>query len=479
MCPQSRNGLSVCTTPLNWAMGEAYTQGMVSQLLGGGQEPSAGKLASFFAVPAHAQVTEPKKKTKPKKEKAAAPPAKKAGSSPAKKKVRVKAHEKNQSGQTGFCAQPAASSEGFNPPPGVVHVALTEPSEKAGRKRKKSEIDDEDGEDGDDDSQNKKGIKEDKRPRRDRLKKASEKRTIFIGNVPLRTNKKKLTRLFKQFGEIESVRFRCAPVGDPTMKKRVAVITKEFHEKRHNISAYICFKEEEAAKEAVTLNGHLIDDFHLRVDLAKPELKNLNKRSVFVGNLPFAIEEESIREHFQDCGEIENVRVVRDRKTNLGKGFCYILFKSADSVSLALQLKNSELQKRQLRVQRCVDPAQKDAQGKKMKKAADRKQTNTDQKAKTRQTNKDQKIKRKKKTMWQPTNASATQVYQSHKTALKKKQRKVEKKKKKKSKADEVSRVLGPLQQPPENFVRSRGAGKPKPKRKDLKGGKKGKRGGR
>ena len=39
-----------------------------------------------------------------------------------------------------------------------------------------------------------------------------------------------------------------------------------------------------------------------------------------------AIEEESIRSHFEDCGEIENVRVIRDRKTNLGKGFCYILF---------------------------------------------------------------------------------------------------------------------------------------------------------
>ena len=39
------------------------------------------------------------------------------------------------------------------------------------------------------------------------------------------------------------------------------------------------------------------------------------------------IEEENIRIHFEDCGEIENVRVIRDRKTNLGKGFCYILFK--------------------------------------------------------------------------------------------------------------------------------------------------------
>lgn len=39
------------------------------------------------------------------------------------------------------------------------------------------------------------------------------------------------------------------------------------------------------------------------------------------------IEEESVREHFSDCGEIENVRIVRDRRTCLGKGFGFLTFK--------------------------------------------------------------------------------------------------------------------------------------------------------
>ena len=53
-------------------------------------------------------------------------------------------------------------------------------SHRAGSKRKVSSTAD-DEED---------GIVDEKRPRRDRLKKTNEKRTVFVGNVPLTTNKK-------------------------------------------------------------------------------------------------------------------------------------------------------------------------------------------------------------------------------------------------------------------------------------------------
>jgi len=37
-------------------------------------------------------------------------------------------------------------------------------------------------------------------------------------------------------------------------------------------------------------------------------------------------EEEPLRQVFNDCGEIKAVRIVRDSKTGLGKGFGFILF---------------------------------------------------------------------------------------------------------------------------------------------------------
>lgn len=44
------------------------------------------------------------------------------------------------------------------------------------------------------------------------------------------------------------------------------------------------------------------------------------KLSVFVGNLPFALEDEALRAKFENCGDIESVRIVRDKQTNIGKG---------------------------------------------------------------------------------------------------------------------------------------------------------------
>jgi len=38
------------------------------------------------------------------------------------------------------------------------------------------------------------------------------------------------------------------------------------------------------------------------------------------------IEEETVRDHFKDCGEIQDIRLIRDKKTCLGKGFGYINF---------------------------------------------------------------------------------------------------------------------------------------------------------
>lgn len=66
---------------------------------------------------------------------------------------------------------------------------------------------------------------------------------------------------------------------------------------------------------------------------------------------PFlAAEEEELWQLFQSCGEIESVRLVRDRRTDIGKGFGYVNFKSADSVELALQMGEVKLRDRVLRI---------------------------------------------------------------------------------------------------------------------------------
>jgi nucleolar protein 12 len=49
-----------------------------------------------------------------------------------------------------------------------------------------------------------------------------------------------------------------------------------------------------------------------------------NKKAVFLGNLNFKTQEEDIMKLFSKCWEGENVRLVRDATTGIGKGFGYV-----------------------------------------------------------------------------------------------------------------------------------------------------------
>ena len=93
---------------------------------------------------------------------------------------------------------------------------------------------------------------------------------------------------------------------------------------------------------------------HLRVDIANKSKAHDNKRSLFLGALPFDLADEDVYAHFASCGPIEYVRIIRDNKTGIGKGFGYVQFKTSDTVALGLKLDGSVLNERKIRVSRCV-----------------------------------------------------------------------------------------------------------------------------
>jgi nucleolar protein 12 len=62
------------------------------------------------------------------------------------------------------------------------------------------------------------------------------------------------------------------------------------------------------------------------------------------------VTEDEVRSHFTSCGNIESVRIVRDRKTGISRGIGYVNFIEEDSVSLALELNNTLLKNTKLRV---------------------------------------------------------------------------------------------------------------------------------
>jgi nucleolar protein 12 len=84
--------------------------------------------------------------------------------------------------------------------------------------------------------------------------------------------------------------------------------------------------KEDAIKAAENLNQFVIGEKHIRVDLDSKEEGKENdfETSIFIGNLPWVINEEDLRKHFNDAGKILNVRIIRDKETFIGKGIAYI-----------------------------------------------------------------------------------------------------------------------------------------------------------
>jgi len=196
---------------------------------------------------------------------------------------------------------------------------------------------------------------EDSKPRQ--INPETEARTVFVGNLPSSYKKKNLKKLFSKFGQVETVRFRGAARPDLKTTKKVAVIKNKFHEERNNINAYVRMSVCREAESACALNNSQVEGFTIRVDMAMKGKSHDNKRSVFLGNLDFKTEEEDVRKLFSKCGEVENVRIVRDNVTGIGKGFGYVNFVSEECVGLAVRLSGQEVCGRKVRVTRAVRKA--------------------------------------------------------------------------------------------------------------------------
>ncbi|KAL2518288.1 RNA-binding (RRM/RBD/RNP motif) family protein [Abeliophyllum distichum] len=188
-------------------------------------------------------------------------------------------------------------------------------------------------------------------------------RTVFVGNLPLKIKKKALLKEFAKFGEVESVRIRSVPIIDSKVPRKGAVIKKQINENADSVHAYIVFKTEDCAQASLAHNMAVVGGNHIRVDRACPPCKKLkgdssalydNKRTVFVGNLPFDVKDEEIYQLFTGIknleASVEAVRVVRDPGTSLGKGIAYVLFKTRDATNSIVKKHKLKLRDRELRL---------------------------------------------------------------------------------------------------------------------------------
>lgn len=72
---------------------------------------------------------------------------------------------------------------------------------------------------------------------------------------------------------------------------------------------------------------------------------------LYVGNLPYSVTEEDLRELFSQAGEIKEITMILDRDTRRPKGFGFVEFVSQADAEKAIQMFNDyELDGRRMTV---------------------------------------------------------------------------------------------------------------------------------
>ena len=215
-------------------------------------------------------------------------------------------------------------------------------------------------------------------------------RTLFLSNISLsaitsKTSRKTLlahlSTPLSPPDKLVTLRFRSTPLL-PSLPKRAAFTTGALSPSTsHATNAYAVYNTPAATRAALALNGSIILERHLRVDTVPPSRVD-PRRCVFVGNVPFVDDESNVKSSlaaasaaapdakgalkadpkkqaktkalkgdaeeglwrlFGEAGEVEGVRVLRDRETRVGRGVAFVMFKDEVAVERALGLDGRRL----------------------------------------------------------------------------------------------------------------------------------------
>ena len=157
---------------------------------------------------------------------------------------------------------------------------------------------------------------------------------IIIGNLPFNATEEDIRKQFKACGEILSVRIMMGQDGRPRGK------------------AFVKFSNLDEMNKAIDMNGTNFNGRELFVEQTRPRENqqqgqnrfqaNGNKPSgavstnVIVRNLPFSVNEDQLRNQFQDCGNIKNIRIMTD-ENGRSRGFGFVDFYDNESSGNALK----------------------------------------------------------------------------------------------------------------------------------------------
>lgn len=196
-----------------------------------------------------------------------------------------------------------------------------------------------------------------------------QERTLFVGNVPLPWDKQRLRQAIREAlgdkytGQLRPLWFRAEPLEEKwshSLRKAGSILGAYAKGASDAKNAYVVLDATEDVRiVSRVLHGFEADSGHvLRADGVGASAKLLifdRKRSVFVGNLPKDVSEADLRVALAPSGEVDAVRIVRDRVSKECKGFAFVRFKDRWSVKEALNQWGVEIRNRPMRVMKVTD----------------------------------------------------------------------------------------------------------------------------
>ncbi|QEC77201.1 RNA recognition motif domain-containing protein [Mucilaginibacter sp. AW1-7] len=86
--------------------------------------------------------------------------------------------------------------------------------------------------------------------------------------------------------------------------------------------------------------------------------------NIFVGSLPFQLEEADLKELFEAYGEVSTVKIIIDRESGRSKGFGFVEMPDDEAAQLAITgLNGSDVRGRSIAVSQAEDKKPRDNRG--------------------------------------------------------------------------------------------------------------------
>lgn len=143
---------------------------------------------------------------------------------------------------------------------------------------------------------------------------------MFIGGLSWDTSKKDLTEYLSKFGEVLDCTIKTDPITG-----------------RSRGFGFVLFKDAVSVDKVLETKEHKLDGKLIDPKRAKALQGKEPPKKVFVGGLSPDTTEEQIKEYFGGFGEIENIELPMDAKTNERRGFCFITYTEEEPVQKLLE----------------------------------------------------------------------------------------------------------------------------------------------